>query len=93
MHQGAINMGNVPLQAEKHDSFRSFSRKMMVAQQMEIQQLSALGVAETVIKLEIRKLIHCTGTNTKFKTIPMMMIGDQKNIIAELFNWLQANKR
>ncbi|MBB1287350.1 DUF305 domain-containing protein [Flavisolibacter sp. BT320] len=47
-HQGAINMGNVQLQAGSNDSLKRFSHKMILAQQMEIQELSAILAAQTV---------------------------------------------
>lgn len=47
-HQGAINMGNVQLQAGNNDSLKRFSQKMINAQQMEIQELSAILATQTV---------------------------------------------
>lgn len=47
-HQGAINMGTVQRAEGKNDSLKRFSQKMIAAQQMEIQQLSALMASETV---------------------------------------------
>jgi uncharacterized protein (DUF305 family) len=47
-HQGAINMGNVQLQEGKSDTLKRFSQKMINAQQMEIQQLSAILASQTV---------------------------------------------
>ena len=47
-HQGAINMGNVQIQEGKNDSLKRFSQKMIAAQQLEIQQLSAIVASETV---------------------------------------------
>lgn len=47
-HQGAINMGNVQLQNGSNDSLKRFSQKMINAQQMEIQQLSAILATETM---------------------------------------------
>lgn len=47
-HQGAINMGNVQIHEGKNDSLKRFSRKMIDAQQMEIQQLNSILSSETV---------------------------------------------
>ena len=47
-HQGAINMGTVQRAEGKNDSLKRFSQKMIAAQQMEIQQLTALMNAESV---------------------------------------------
>lgn len=47
-HQGAINMGNVQINDGKNDSLKRFSQKMIEAQEMEIQELSAILVEETI---------------------------------------------
>ncbi|RPD43460.1 DUF305 domain-containing protein [Paracnuella aquatica] len=47
-HQGAINMGNVQIQDGENDSLKRFSRKMITAQQMEIQELSTILTGQTV---------------------------------------------
>lgn len=47
-HQGAINMGNVQIADGKNDSLKRFSQKMIEAQEMEIQELSAILTEETV---------------------------------------------
>lgn len=47
-HQGAINMGNVQIQDGKNDSLKRFSQKMIAAQQMEIQELTAILAGQTV---------------------------------------------
>ena len=47
-HQAAINMGNVQKQEGRNDSLKRFSQKMINAQQMEIQQLNAILVSESV---------------------------------------------
>lgn len=47
-HQGAINMGNVQIQEGKNDSLKRISQKMIAAQQMEIQELSAILAGQTV---------------------------------------------
>lgn len=47
-HQGAINMGTVQINEGKDDSLKRFSKKMIEAQQMEIQELSAILAGERV---------------------------------------------
>jgi len=46
-HQGAINMGNVQVNEGKNDSLKRISQKMITAQQMEIQELTAIVAGET----------------------------------------------
>ena len=47
-HQGAINMGTVQMQEGSNDSLKRFSEKMILAQQMEIQELSTILATQTV---------------------------------------------
>lgn len=46
-HQGAINMGNVQIQDGADDSLKRIAQKMIDAQQMEIQDLTAILETET----------------------------------------------
>ena len=47
-HQGAINMGNVQIQNGTNDSLKRISQKMIMMQQMEIQELNTILTSQTV---------------------------------------------
>ena len=47
-HQGAINMGNVQIQNGSNDSLKRISQKMIMMQQMEIQELNTILATQTV---------------------------------------------
>lgn len=47
-HQGAINMGKVQIAEGKNDSLKRFAQKMIRAQEMEIQELTAILSKQTV---------------------------------------------
>ena len=47
-HQGAINMGRVQIQDGKNDSLKRMAQKMIDAQLMEIEELTAILATESV---------------------------------------------
>lgn len=80
-HQGAINMGNVQIQEGKNDSLKRFSEKMIAAQQMEIQQLTAILATETV-----NNNVPAFTTEQKDHMLKMDQISDVQLITGDLDN-------